>query len=471
MLCSFVLRKFLPIIFFVTGSLLPLYALDPGSLFDTRIVVRDIEINGNYKTKRRIILAELPFSMGEQINMGDLISLIARGKENLLNSSLFNRVEIDFYYPDRSSVVISLDVKERWYIWAFPVFEQEGRNFSDFLRLNDGTYFNYGVYLKHDNFRGRREMIKLRAVTGYKKQMVFSYQKPGLNQKTGWGVNLSWLWNDQMPYATFDDKQVFLKTIGSRLLTRANVDLSYSYRHNLDHYHSVNLGYENIDASDTLIALNPNMLPDGKGLSETLSLAYNYRYDLRDSKVYPLRGTYLEAEVARIGFGVESKYEGFFRGRVVASYHDILLENLFYSVKGFASVIDSDDVPYIFKTGLGYGESLNGFEFRVIDGSSYGVAQTKFLYELIPRKDIHLKWMPLEQFSQFHYAIYLKAHFDAGYVVNENRAEGNNMANELLLGYGLGVDMVTFYDKVLSLNYSFNNFAEHGFYFHFNLAL
>jgi hypothetical protein len=31
--------------------------------------------------------------------------------------------------------------------------------------------------------------------------------------------------------------------------------------------------------------------------------------------------------------------------------------------------------------------------------------------------------------------------------------------------------MLTFYDKVLSLNYSFNNFAEHGFYFHFNLTL
>lgn len=66
MLCSFVLKKFLPIIFFVTGSLLPLYALDPGSLFDTHIVVRDIEINGNYKTKRRIILSELPFSIGSR---------------------------------------------------------------------------------------------------------------------------------------------------------------------------------------------------------------------------------------------------------------------------------------------------------------------------------------------------------------------------------------------------------------------
>jgi hypothetical protein len=66
-----------------------------------------------------------------------------------------------------------------------------------------------------------------------------SYQKPGLNQQSGWGINFSWLWNDQVSYATENDKQLFLKTLGSRLLTKSNVELSYYYRHNLDHHHRV----------------------------------------------------------------------------------------------------------------------------------------------------------------------------------------------------------------------------------------
>jgi hypothetical protein len=147
------------------------------------------------------------------------------------------------------------------------------------------------------------------------------------------------------------------------------------------------------------------------------------------------------------------------------------LNRLYFSTKGFVSAVDTDEVPYVFRTGLGYNEYLNGFEFHVIDGSSYGGAQNKLIYELIPRRNRTLRWIPLEQFSQFHYAFYVKLHFDVGYVFNENSLPGNRMDNSLLMGYGLGVDMVTFYDKVLSLNYSFNNFAEHGFYFQINLSI
>jgi outer membrane protein assembly factor BamA len=469
------LRKFVTHVFvvvaFMTGFVHPLIAIEPAPIDDTWITVQDIYIEGNYKTHRKVILSELPFAIGSMVNLKDLMGQIERAKQNLHNTSLFNLVEIEFSYPDSKSIIFAITVKERWYIWAFPIFEQEGRNFSDFLRLNDGSYFNYGLYAKHDNFRGRRETLRLRMVTGYKKQFVFDYQKPGLNQQSGWGVNVNWLWNDQVSYTTKKDKQVFLKTLGSRLLTQSGMQLSYFYRHNLDHHHRVFVGYKNVDASDTLIAVNPHFLPGNQNVSETLDLGYQYVYDRRNSKVYPLSGELIDVEFARRGFGIISDYDGFFQLSVAASYHQELIDKFYLSTKVFASAIDTEEVPYLYRTGLGYNESLNGFEFYVVDGASYGGAQNKLIFELIPRRNKTLNWIPIEQFSQFHYAFYLNLHFDAGYVLNDNPLPDNRMANSLLLGYGLGIDMVTFYDKVLSLNYSFNNFADNGFYFQFNLSL
>lgn len=459
------------VLLLMAGSGFQVKALDPVLKGDAWLIVQDIYIEGNLKTHRKVILSELPFAIGGAVSINDLMGQIERARENLQNTSLFNLVEIEFSYPDSKSIIFAITVKERWYIWAFPIFEQEGRNFSDFLRVNDGSYFNYGLYAKHDNFRGRRESLRLRMVTGYKKQFIFSYHNPGLNQQSGWGVSMNWLWNDQVSYTTDKDKQVFLKTMGSRLLTKSGVEVSYFYRHNLDHHHKVFLGYQNVDASDTLMAMNPHFLPDGESLSETLEVGYQYTYDRRNSRVYPLSGTFIDVAFSRKGFGVISDYEGFFQLLATASYQQALLDRVYYSSKGFVSAVDADEVPYVFAMGLGYNEFLNGFEFYVVDGPTYGGVQNKLLFELIPRRDKTLRWIPLEQFSQFHYAFYLKLHLDAGYVLNDNALEGNRMANSLLLGYGLGLDMVTFYDKVLSLNYSFNNFGDQGFHFQFNLSL
>jgi outer membrane protein assembly factor BamA len=438
---------------------------------DTRRTVTEINITGNHQTKRKIILSELPFQTGSVLRERDLRQLTERGRQNLLNTSLFNSVEIEIRFPSRETVSIDIFLVERWYFWLFPLFEQESRNFSDFLRMNDASYLNYGIYFKYDNFRGRRERIKLRFITGYKTQIVLSYENPGMNQKSGWGFNTGWLFFDQMPIATRDDKQVFLKTLGTRLLRQTSFQLSYFYRHQLDHHHKLSATWQDIKAADTLLVVNPNYLALGQKHNQSIELGYNYKYDRRDSKVYPLHGFSTDFSFTRRGVDVLSDYNGFFHVELNSSYQHHLAHRLYSGSKVILSATDKSEVPFYFRTGLGYREYLNGFEYRVIDGSSYGALQNKILFELVPKTDHNLSWMPVSQFSKFHYALYLKLHADGGYVVNNNRHETNRMANTFLLGYGIGLDFVTFYDKVLSLNYSLNNFGDHGFFFHFNLSL
>jgi outer membrane protein assembly factor BamA len=439
---------------------------------DSEIIeIKEIVISGNDLTRNKLILSELPFNIGSLITTQSIASLVERAEQNLLNTSLFNVVSITYYFPNYDEVVFEVKVDERWYFWAFPIFEQEGRNFSDFLRLNDGSFFNYGLYFKHNNLRGRNETLKLRMVTGYKNQLILDYENPGYNNQSGFGINFSWMVFDQMPYSTVDDKQVFLKLMGTNIMRQTRAQGSYFYRHHFDHRHRLTISYMEDRVADTLLLLNPNFMPFGKKLNQWIELGYNYQFDRRDSKVYPLKGSFYEFTLKRKGIGVVSDFTGFFHGKLTSSWQAPIAGRMNAGSKLTLSGVDKKEVPYIYRTGLGYDEYLNGFEYKVVDGSSYGALQNKLIFELIPRKEKSLNFIPIKQFSKFHYAFYLKLHADAGYVVNKNKLAENSMANSWLVGYGLGLDMVTFYDKVLSLNYSLNNFGGHGLFFHFNLSM
>ena len=78
--------------------------------------------------------------------------------------------------------------------------------------------------------------------------------------------------------------------------------------------------------------------------------------------------------------------------------------------------------------------------------------------------------MPIEQFSYVPVALYLKAYFDFGYVTNYNRYEELNintrLSNRMLMGGGLGIDLVTMYDNVFRFEYTFTREGTHGFFFH-----
>ena len=78
--------------------------------------------------------------------------------------------------------------------------------------------------------------------------------------------------------------------------------------------------------------------------------------------------------------------------------------------------------------------------------------------------------MPIEQFRHFPLAIYLKGYFDWGYVENypyyESLQLNNRLSNRMLVGTGAGIDIVTAYDAVIRLEYTFTREKTQGFFFH-----
>jgi hypothetical protein len=75
--------------------------------------------------------------------------------------------------------------------------------------------------------------------------------------------------------------------------------------------------------------------------------------------------------------------------------------------------------------------------------------------------------MLAKQFETAPFALYLRAYSDAGYVRDNSLNPLNTkLANEFLLGGGLGLDMVTYYDLVFRLEYSINRLQQQGVYLH-----
>ena len=111
----------------------PLFGQNGDSISDTKLIIRDVVIEGNKVTKRNIILRELVFVRGDTIEKMELLTTLERSKENLLNLSIFNFVSFDVKHFPGNRIDVIITVQERWYIWPTPIFEFADRNFSSFL--------------------------------------------------------------------------------------------------------------------------------------------------------------------------------------------------------------------------------------------------------------------------------------------------------------------------------------------------
>jgi hypothetical protein len=130
-----------------------------------------------------------------------------------------------------------------------------------------------------------------------------------------------------------------------------------------------------------------------------------------------------------------------------------------------------DQTPYAIQEGLGYTNYVRGYELYVMDAEKYVAIKTNLKFNILKKKEIHLDWVPLKKFSKPYFSIYLNAYFDAGYAEDKMYGESNALSNKWAYGYGLGVDVVAFYDFVVRMEYSFNRENESGFFLHFKKSI
>lgn len=435
------------------------------------VVVREIRLNGNRRTRERIILRELDFRPGDTLQTADLPQRLELNRRKVFNTNLFVTVGAKISYLNAGEIDVEFDLREQWYILGYPVFQLADRNFNEWWydRGRDLSRTIYGLNLRHRNVRGRAEELRINAEFGFARYLEAFYRIPYLDrkQKLGLTVGASFLDSKNLAYRTNLDKLVFLRS-EALLRERFYANAVLRRRNKFYDFQFLELRYTTQTVADTIARLNPNYFLDARTRQRFWLLSYSYVYDFRDKGQYPLRGHVFGASVNRWGLLPTDDLDLTELYLTYARYLPLGRGKRWFAsvvVEGKTSVPQNQ--PFIQTRGLGYGTDLvRGYERFVVDGQSYGYARNTLKFQALDRT-FFLK--PLRKFRQFNtlpLAVYPNVYADLGYVANRYSERNNSrLANRWLFGGGAGLDFVTWYNVVVRLNYSVNREGQRGFYF------
>ena len=249
---------------------------------DSLLVIQQINIVGNQKTQKNIILRELDFVVGDSIKKTDIEQRIDLNKRKLVNTNLFITVEINYTHSTDNQIVINIKLLEQWYILGYPIFQIADRNYAEwFQRGADFKRTTFGVDLIHSNFRGRAERINLRLETGFTQRIDAGYRIPYIDKtmKTGAGFSLSYITNKTLAFRNLNDTLNYIRNLDEILRRRFSGAIYLKKRYHFYDNHTLELRYNNNSISDTIRKLNPNYFLDNRTSQQYFQLSYDFNYD------------------------------------------------------------------------------------------------------------------------------------------------------------------------------------------------
>lgn len=439
----------------------------------TYVMVNNIIIGGNQKTIERVILRELLFKTGDTIYLERLDEILQSSKENLLNTSLFNYVYINTITVKKKYIDIYIMVEERWYLWPYLIFEQADRNLSSFIHEKDWSRINYGMMLVKNNFRGRKETVKLKVRMGYKEQIQVYYNVPcflGL-PKHGISTEISWYRQKQVQYNTLNDQPQLFRDFSGYMINYQSYNLTYYFRNKHYTTNKFSLNYTHTQTADTIALLNPNFLADGRTDIAYFTLAYLFEHDKRNYKFYPLTGYNIDLILSKKGLHlVKDPIRSIWEMQTSAYGYWEIYPRWYTGTGGRIKLSSNFKQPYNIERALGYDEFLRSFEYNLIDGQSFITHRAFIKYELVPKRVKVINNWTWTKFNKIHYSIYTNLFFDHGYVHDIAPEPTNKLPNHYLYSFGAGIDLVTYYDQILRLEYSINPKGYNGFFIHYGKA-
>jgi hypothetical protein len=436
--------------------------------------IADIQIDGNEKTQEYIIRREMSLHEGKVLTLDELESLLAEDRKRISNTRLFVTVNTQAVPLGDNHVQIQVNVLERWYVVPVPIFKLADRNFNDWWtnQQRDMSRVLYGVRFNHMNFMGRAERMGITAQFGFARSLRLSYFMPYIdqNRKVGLGFSALYFDNNNLALRTVNHKRIFLNNEGNELRKTYGGGLTLTRRGSFYNTHIVGLSWYGNAFADTVLRSNPEYLPQTEDKKlRYFTLVYGFQREMRDNVSYPLKGFNLFGWATKTGLGAFDdvniyEVEGTFGGYTPLSKH--FFANSILNVR--ASIPKKQ--PYYLMSGLGYGQNfVRGMELYVLEGNHHILNKSELKWQVLRKEYDASRYMPLDQFSKIPLALYPKIYFDAAYVYMPNPHPSNNfLINRPIWGTGVGLDIVSFYDFVLQLEYSMNNLKERGFFFHVN---
>ena len=432
-----------------------------------KFIIGDIVISGNKKTKVNILLREIPFATGQKYLLSDLVKKFEDARRQLMNTTLFHSVIVAAKDFSGSTVNVTVQVKERWYLFPFPYFKPVDRNLNQWLVEQKASLsrVNYGGKLLYNNVTGRNDKLKLYLFGGYTKQISLSYDRMYIDKNMKWGMRVSVAAgkNREMNYNTIDDKQVFTKRDDSYVRTFFNTQAELTYRRAIKTRHSFGIGYTVENVHDTIVALNPQYFESGRDRITFPEVYYSMTYYDLDYNPYPTKGYAAQLAIGKKGIGsTVNVWQLSARGMGIWP----VFSKTFFALEVFGSIKAPFKQPYFNQRFLGYQDiSMQGYEYYVVDGVAGGYTKATISREMLNFRIRVPKLKKNKEAEYIPFRVFAKMYGNTGYVHNPQPGE-NMLSNKMLYSGGFGIDILTFYDVTFKLEWSFNQLGQNGLFLH-----
>lgn len=434
---------------------------------DKKYIVSTIIIKGNKVTKNGTITRELSFSEGDSVTIAGAGSKAVQSQENLLNTSLFNYVKVVFTENSSASLIATVEVEERWYIWPRAILKYDDRNLSAWLKEGDISRSLYGITLDKFNCFGRKETMRISYLGGYATQFSFTYRGVALDRKKRHyaGMEIELRRNDEVVAGTNLNEPILFTNEYKTVFERRKYTVNYTFRPEIRKFHNFWINYYDYRLADTVIRLNPWFLYQAKQKAHFLTFDYVYTSDHRDSKAYPLNGSLFETLVSQT-ISLPASSDTFLSTSFSANYFRYfpVRKNLWFATGINMKLTFNNQRSYLFSRSMGFNYNMHGFEYNTVDGEDMIIVKDLIKFAVINPRVTTLSFIPLSKFNKIHYALYLNLFSDLGYVSDRFPAGNNTYVNSLLASCGAGIDLVTYYDSTLRADFSITRFGKAGFY-------
>ena len=436
------------------------------------VIVSDIVINGNNVTKDAIVFRELTFAIGDTIPAQRWKEELRISHENVQNTTLFNFVTFE-QQEDMScdnAVVLNINVVERWYIWVFPYVAYSDRNLNAWYEADDIRRFSYGAEMKYHNFLGLKHNLDFTFISGYNQNYSLSYDIPYLTDKQHLGLKFGggYKRDKEVSYITENNKIIYFNGDDEFAKQSAFAFVEPYFRFGHRNKLFVNFSYNNTLFHDVLPSMNDDFCALDGSRFQYFSLLATFKNDYRDEQNYPLNGHYFELMMEKVGFGVFESSPDIFYAKITTDWYQPIGGRFYWASNLTLKMSPDADAPYFLNQGLGYkNDYVRTYELYVIDAMNFALVKNNLKYAILNPVTRYIPFIKNERFGKIHFALYANVFFDCAYSWKMPENTTSFLDDKFIFGTGIGLDFVTYYDKVLRLEYGINDMGETGLFVHF----
>ncbi|MDB5223533.1 MAG: hypothetical protein JWN83_2200 [Chitinophagaceae bacterium] len=407
---------------------------------------------------------------GDSIPVSYLMDALEKDRQHIYNTTLFVEVVVEPVLINAFDFDINVTVKERWYIFPLPELKFVDGSLNKWIMHYKGdiSRVNYGIKFLHNNLTGRKDQLGIHLLNGYTKTISFNYKAPYSNSALthGFSVGGGYLQSREVAYKTSYDNEFLYYKRDHFVKAEWDIQLGYSIRRGLKLSHSFSLNYTHLHINDSIISANYNQAYFNKPVSKIgyVDFYYTLRYTDVNNILYPLTGFSGSIGMSKRGLDFSGGISSF---SIDAEY------NKYWSLgrKWYASTQIQGNIKlpfnqaYINQQALGYGNNyVRGLEYKIIDGVAYAISKFNLKREIF-NFSINTIFKKSKTFNKIPFRIYAKTFADMGYCYNrEDFASALN--NKFLGSTGIGIDIVTFYDIQIRMEYSVNQLGQKGLFLH-----